>query len=95
LISIIRIQNIILRKKVIVTELCGKAKAYSFSEFSTSQSPVKDIFNKIPIQIYFDRQTQKAVIRDDKNKELHSVARFWFDWYAFYPATEIFVVEKK
>ena len=43
--------------KVIGIELCGKAKAYSYSELNKSQFPAKDIFNKIPIQLYFDRQT--------------------------------------
>jgi hypothetical protein len=53
------------------------------------------VFGFIHIQIYFDRETQTAVIRDDKNKENPAVAGFWFAWYAFHPATEIFFVEQK
>jgi hypothetical protein len=73
----------------------AKAKAYAFSELSRSRSPVKDIFNKVPIQIYFDRRTQTAVIRDEKNKELPAVVGFWFAWYAFHPTTKIFVGEQQ
>jgi hypothetical protein len=39
------------KKKVIGIELGGKAKAYAFSELSKIQSPVKDVFNKILIQV--------------------------------------------
>jgi hypothetical protein len=74
--------------KAIGIELDGKSKTYAFSELSKSHSPVKDIFNKIPIQIYFDRETQTAVITGDKNKNLPAVAGFWFAWYAFHPATK-------
>jgi len=37
--------------KVIGIELRGKAKAYVFSELSKTKSPVKDVFNKILIQV--------------------------------------------
>ena len=83
------------KEKVIGIELDGKYKAYAFSELSRSRSPVKDIFNKIPIQIYFDRKTQTAVIRGEKNKELPAVVGFWFAWYAFHPTTKIFIGEQK
>jgi hypothetical protein len=66
------------KEKFIGMELGGKFIIYAFSELSKSQSPVKGIFNKIPIQIYFDRQTQTAAIRYEKNKELTAVAGFWF-----------------
>jgi hypothetical protein len=61
---------------------------------SKSQSPVKDILNKIPIQIYFDRQTQTAVIRGDKNKELPGVEDFGFHSMRS-TQQQIFVVEYK
>jgi len=40
--------------------------------------PVKDVFNKVPIQIHFDHKTQTAIIRNSKNDELPSVVGFWF-----------------
>ena len=81
------------KEKVIGIELGGKTKAYAFSELSRTHSPVKDVFNKIPIQIHYDRKTKMAVIRDSKNNELPSVVGFWFAWYAFHPTTKVFVVE--
>jgi hypothetical protein len=95
LISILRVQNIILNKKVIGIELGGKAKVYAFSELSKSQSPVKIFLTRFRYRFIFDRQTQTAVIRNDKYKELPAVAGFWFSWYAFHPAIEIFVVEQE
>jgi hypothetical protein len=81
------------KEKVIGIELGGKAKAYAFSELSKTHSPIKDIFNKIPIEIHYDRKTQTAVIKDSKDKELPTVVGFWFAWYAFHPTTKIFVAE--
>jgi hypothetical protein len=49
--------------KVIGIEFGGKTKAYAFSELSRTRSPVKDVFNKVPIQIHFDHKTQTAIIR--------------------------------
>ena len=83
------------KEKVIGIELGGKAKAYAFSELSRTRSPVKDIFNKIPIQIHYDGKTQTAVIRGSKNNELPSVVGFWFAWYAFHPTTKVFIAEQK
>ena len=83
------------KEKVIGIELGGKAKAYAFSELSRTRLPVKDIFNKIPIQIHYDRKTKTAVIRDSKNNELPSVVGFWFAWYAFHPTTNVFVAKQK
>lgn len=81
------------KEKVIGIEIGGGAKAYPFSELSKTTSPVKDVFNKIPIQIHYDGKTKTAVIRDSNNKELPSVVGFWFAWYAFHPKTKVFVAK--
>jgi hypothetical protein len=83
------------KEKVIGIELDGKAKVYAFSELSRTGSPVKNVFNKVPIQIHYDRKTQTAVIRDSKNTELPSVVGFWLAWYAFHPTTKVFIAEQK
>ncbi|MBT6716204.1 MAG: DUF3179 domain-containing protein, partial [Nitrospina sp.] len=83
------------KEKVIGIEMDGKAKAYPFSELNKSRSPVTDIFNKMPIQIFYDRKTRTAVIKDSKDKELPSVVGFWFAWFAFHPETKVFVAEKR
>ena len=48
--------------------------------FDGGPGPVKDVFNKVPIQIHFDHKTQTAIIRNSKNDELPSVVEFWFAW---------------
>ena len=83
------------KEKFIGIELGGKTKAYAFSELSRTRSPVKDVFNKVPIQIYFDHKTQMVIIRNSKNDELPSVIGFWFAWYAFHPKTKIFIAAQK
>jgi hypothetical protein len=83
------------KEKVIGIELGGKTKAYAFSELSKTRSPVKNIFNKVPIQIYFVHKTQTAIIRNSKNDELPSVIGFWFAWYAFQPTTKVFIAAQK
>ena len=68
------------KEKFIGIEFGGKTKAYAFSELSKTRSTVKDVFNKVPIQIYFDHKTQMVIIRNSKNDELPSVIGFWFAW---------------
>ena len=79
------------KEKVIGIELGGKTKAYAFSELSRTRSPIKNVFNKVPIQIHFDQKTQMAIIRNSKNDELPSVVGFWFAWYAFHQTTKFFI----
>ena len=83
------------KEKFIGIELRGITKAYAFSELSRARSPVKDVFNKFPIQIHFDHKTKTAIIRDSKNDELPSVVGFWFARYAFHPTTKIFIAAQK
>ncbi len=81
------------KEKVIGIEIEGGAKAYPFSELGKVASPIKDVFNKTPIQIHYDGKTKTAVVRDSKNKELPSVVGFWFAWYAFHPKTKVFTAK--
>ncbi len=83
------------KEKIIGIELDGMTKAYPFSELSTARSPVKDVFNNIPLHIYYDSKTQTAVIKGSNNQLLPSVVGFWFAWYAFHPETKVYVAEKK
>lgn len=78
------------KEKVIGVELGNVTKAYPFSELNKVDSPVKDILDKKPIHIIYDRKTRTAVIRDKNNREIPSVVGYWFAWYAFHPETRIF-----
>jgi hypothetical protein len=78
------------KEKVIGIELGGVTKAYPFSELKKVASPIKDVIGKTPVQIFYDRKTKTAVIRDENNREIPSVVGFWFAWYVFHPETRIF-----
>ncbi len=82
------------KERVIGLELGGKFKAYPFSELAKAKQPVTDELNGVSLQVIFDKQSQTAVIRDQKGKELPSVVGFWFAWYAFHPDTEVFKVKQ-
>jgi hypothetical protein len=78
------------KEKVIGVEIGKATKAYPFSELSKAKSPLKDVVAKKPIQIFYDRKTRTAIIRDEQNREIPSVVGFWFAWYTFHPETLVF-----
>jgi len=80
------------KERMIGLELGGAFKAYPFSELAKAKQPVVDKLNGSSVKVIFDKQSQTAVIRDDKGKELPSVVGFWFAWFAFHPDTEVFKV---
>lgn len=82
------------KARVIGLELGGKFKAYPFSELAKSRQPVMDKFNGSSVKVIFDKQSQTAMIRDSKGKELPSVVGFWFAWFAFHPDTQVFKVSQ-
>jgi len=78
------------KEKVIGVEIGKVTKAYPFSELSKAESPLKDVVAKKPIQIFYDRKSMTAIIRDEQNQEVPSVVGFWFAWYTFHPETLVF-----
>ncbi len=78
------------KEKVIGVEYGKVKKAYPFKELAREKNPVKDLVNGKKIIIHFDKQSQTAVVLNDKGKEEASVVGFWFAWYAFHPDTEIY-----
>ncbi|MBC8287793.1 MAG: DUF3179 domain-containing protein [Nitrospinae bacterium] len=78
------------KEKVIGVKLGEVTKAYPFSELNKVDSPVKDVLDKRPIQIFYDRKSRTAVIRDENNREIPSVVGFWFAWVVFHPETRVF-----
>lgn len=82
------------KERVIGLEIGDKFKAYPFSELAKAKHPVTDKLNGASIKVIFNKQSQTAVIRDDKGKELPSVVSFWFAWFAFHPETEVFKVSQ-
>ena len=78
------------KERVIGVDLGGTVKAYPFSELAKTKQPVKDKLNGTPIKVFFDKESQTAVIRDGQGNEIPSVVGFWFAWFAFHPDTKVF-----
>jgi hypothetical protein len=78
------------KEKVMGVKLGGATKAYPFSELNKVASPIKDVLGKTNVQIFYDRKTKTAVIRDKNNREIPSVVGFWFAWYVFHSETRVF-----
>jgi hypothetical protein len=75
---------------VIGVEIGGAAKAYPFSELSTTTVPFEDELGGEPIRVNFDVAHARGWVTDADGKEIPSVRAFWFAWFAFHPDTEIF-----
>ena len=65
-------------------------KAYPFSELKNAENPVHDLINGQHVKIRFNAQAQSASAFDTGGKPLPAVMAFWFAWYAFHPATEVY-----
>jgi len=78
------------KEQVIGVDLGGTVKAYPFSELAKAKQPVRDKLNGTPIKVFFDKESQTAVIRDGQGNDIPSVVGFWFAWFAFHPDTKVF-----
>ncbi len=78
------------KEQVLGIELEGISKAYPFVELGRSSLPVRDQIGKFPITIFYEAETNTAIIKDEKGKELPTVVGFWFAWFAFYPETQVY-----
>ena len=79
------------KEKIIGIEIAGAVKAYPFSVLAQAKLPVEDQLGGTVVRIYYDDESQTAIIRDKKGNELASVVGFWFAWFAFHPNTEIYM----
>ena len=79
------------KERVLGIEVNGALKAYPFAELSKTSGDVRDEFNGRTLRILYDEKsgTGRAFGPDGKD---HPVIRsFWFAWYAFHPATEVYI----
>lgn len=79
-----------LKDKVLGIELGKVVRAYPFLELEKASSPLSDIIGGVPVKVYFDKESQTALIKDSKGEELPTLVGFWFAWFTFHPETEIF-----
>jgi len=82
------------KERVLGVEIDGHFKAYPFAELSrTGMQQISDSFAGRVLTIRFDPTASSARAFDQDGRELVAVTGFWFAWYAFHPATEVFSAE--
>jgi uncharacterized protein DUF3179 len=82
------------KERVLGVEVDGKFKAYPYSALAKTGKTFIDRFNGVDYTINFDADNKSAKI-EDASKPLIYLTTFWFAWYAFHPATEIYKASNK
>ncbi len=78
------------KEVVLGLEIDGQQKAYPFTELAKTEGVVVDKFAGREIQVAYNAKHRTARVLDKNGKEIPSVMTYWFAWYAFYPAGEVF-----
>ncbi|PIQ90015.1 MAG: hypothetical protein COV72_00085 [Candidatus Omnitrophica bacterium CG11_big_fil_rev_8_21_14_0_20_42_13] len=68
----------------------GQPKAYSFGRLTKEKAAVEDVIADKEITVYFDKNNESAVVKDNNGNVIPSVQAYWFAWKVFYPQTELF-----
>ncbi|MDE0756309.1 MAG: DUF3179 domain-containing (seleno)protein [Woeseiaceae bacterium] len=71
-------------------EIDGRFKAYPFKEFKNGAHSFDDEFSGKKCVVKFDEKNRTAQIVEADGAEIPSTMAFWFAWYAFHPATDIY-----
>ena len=75
---------------VLGIEIDGHFKAYPFVELEKSSGPVRDTLGVRNIMVIYDRRHRTAVAMNDNGDVFPTIVAYWFAWYAFHPATELY-----
>lgn len=79
------------KERVLGLEINGQFKAYPFSEIDKSgRVRIADRFAGEDITVHWDRDHQRATLRDRTGRQLPAIEGFWFAWFAFHPDTEVY-----
>lgn len=78
------------KEKVLGITINGVHKAYPFSILKKSNAELKDLVNNTNITISYNKESDSAIIKDEKGKLLPAITLFWFAWFAFHPDTLIY-----
>jgi len=78
------------KEVVLGIEIGGRHKAYPFAELAKTGGTVNDAVGASTVRVEYDRTHRTARVLDERGRELPSVTTYWFAWYAFFPATEVF-----
>lgn len=80
------------KELVIGLNLGDKTKAYPFAELSKSTSTINDKLGDTDLRVEFDAANRSGRIFDKDGNEIPTIIAFWFAWYAFFPDTEVYVL---
>jgi hypothetical protein len=81
---------------VLGLELNGEAKAYPFSELSSSaRTDIQDRVGGRKVEIRFDPANRSATAHAPDGEQLPAITGFWFAWYAFHPDTAVFTADRR
>lgn len=80
------------KELVVGIDLNGQAKAYPFAELSKGESTISDSFGGEALRVEFDAENRTGRILDSEGNEIPTTIAFWFAWYAFFPDTEVYVL---
>jgi hypothetical protein len=79
------------RKEIVMgLEIDGRFKAYPFKELKKGAHSFDDEFVGKKFIVKFDANNQTARVLKADGSEIPTTMAFWFAWYAFHPATDVY-----
>lgn len=78
------------KERVLGIRIDGRSKAYPFVELGKTSSEFVDRIGDKALTIRYDRTARRATAHGADGQQLAAVVGYWFAWYAFNPATEVF-----
>lgn len=78
------------KERVLGLKLDGHSKAYPFVELGKTSGEFADRIGDQTLTIRYERNAKRATAYGSDGQQLAAVVGYWFAWYAFNPATEVF-----
>jgi len=78
------------KERVLGIKLDGRSKAYPFVELGKTSGEFVDRIGDQALTIRYERNAKRATAHGSDGQQLAAVVGYWFAWYAFNPATEVF-----
>ncbi len=78
------------KERVLGILIDGRAKAYPFAELGKTAGEITDRIGDTVVSIRYDHKVRRATAHGSDGTQLATVVGYWFAWYAFHPATEVY-----
>lgn len=78
------------KERVLGITIDGRSKAYPFVELGKTAGEFADRIGDQTLTIRYDRNARRATAHGSDGQQLSAVVGYWFAWYTFNPATDIF-----